>query len=386
MEAEMATLARILSDPGTSFFLFGPRGTGKSTWLGKTLPEAVRIDLLAPEELRRYSARPERLRELVAANPGQIVVIDEVQKVPELLPVVHQIIEGGGSSRFVLTGSSSRKLKRAGVDLLAGRAIMRSMHPFLATELGADFDLDLALRQGLLPLVWDSEHPGDVLEAYVGLYIKEEVQSEGLVRNLGSFARFVETVSFSHGGLLNVSEVARECAVSRKTVEGYLEILEDLLLSFHIPVFTKRAQRHLSSHPKFFLFDVGVFRSIRPAGPLDRLEEIEGGAIEGLVAQHLRAWCDYTGENHRLYFWRTKSGLEVDFVVYGPRGIWAFEVKRASSVGTHDLRGLRAFLADYPDAKAHLLYLGQESLRIGEVLCTPCAQYLSSIVPGESLV
>ncbi len=381
----MAIVPRILKVPEYHFFLFGPRGTGKSTWLSTVLPEAVWIDLLRPEEVRRYSARPERLRELVAGNPGRTFVIDEVQKVPDLLPVVHQLIESERSSRFVLTGSSSRKLKRTGVDLLAGRAVLRFMHPFIASELGDAFDLGRALREGLLPLVWDAPNPADVLNAYVGLYIKEEVQSEGLVRNLGGFSRFIEAVSFSHAGVLNIAEVARECEVSRKTVEGYLEILDDLLLSFRVPVFSRRARRHLIARPKFYFFDSGVYRSIRPAGPLDRPEEIEGAAIEGLVAQHLRAWCNYTGEDHRLYFWRTKAGLEVDFVVYGPQGIWAIEVKRTSSVRKSDLRALRAFLEDYPGARARLLYFGRESLRIGDVWCTPCARYLSAVVPDEPL-
>ncbi len=381
----MAIVQRVIHAPESHFFLFGPRGTGKSTWLSAVLPGAIRVDLLGPEEVRRYSARPERLRELVAGNPGSTFVIDEVQKVPELLPVVHQLIESRGSSRFVLTGSSSRKLKRSGVDLLAGRAVLRFMHPFIASELGDRFDLARALREGLVPLVWDAVRPEDVLNAYVGLYIKEEVQSEGLVRNLGGFSRFIEAVSFSHGSVLNISEVARECEVSRKTVEGYLDILEDLLLSFRVPVFTKRARRQLIARPKFYFFDTEVFRSIRPAGPLDRPEEIEGAAMEGLIAQHLRAWCDYSGDDHRLYFWRTKAGLEVDFVVYGPSGVWAIELKRAGTVRKNDLRALRAFLEDYPGANARLLYLGQESLRIGDVWCVPCARYLASVEPGEPL-
>lgn len=382
----MATIGRALQDPGSHFFLFGPRGTGKSTWLRTTFPEALVIDLLAPEVHRRYASRPERLRELVEGNPDRrVVVVGEVQKVPELLPVVHQLVETTSPPRFVLTGSSSRKLKRAGVDLLAGRALLRSLHPFLAVELGAAFDLQRALREGLVPLVWDAEHPVETLRAYAGLYVREEVQAEGLVRNVGSFTRFLEAVSFSHASGLNVSEVARDCEVSRKTVEGYLEILEDLLLSFRVPVFDRRARRRLTSRPKFFLFDAGVFRSLRPAGPLDRPEEIEGAALEGLVAQHLRAWCDYSSGDHRLFFWRTKAGLEVDFVVYGSDGILAIEVKRARDVRARDLRGLRAFLEDYPEARARLVHLGEESLRIGEVDCVPCGDYLASVVPDRPL-
>ena len=291
----MAIKGRFLQDPKGNFFLFGPRGTGKSTWLGEVYPGALVLDLLAPDLERRYAARPERLLELIAGHPeAEILVVDEVQKVPQLLDVVHQIVETKQGPRFVLTGSSARKLRRTGVDLLAGRAMLRSMHPFMAAELGNDFDLDQALHQGLLPLVWDSSRPDDAIRAYVSLYIGEEVKAEGMVRDIGAFSRFLEAVSFSHGAVLNTSEVARECEVSRKTVEGYLQILEDLLLSFRVPVFTKRARRHLTTHPKFYWFDAGVFRSVRPSGPLDRPEEIAGAALEGLIAQHLRAWIDYT--------------------------------------------------------------------------------------------
>ena len=382
----MAMKRRFLRDPEGDFFLFGPRGTGKSTWLGEIYPDALVLDLLAPDLERRYAARPERLRELISGHPEtEILVVDEVQKVPQLLDVVHQVIETKKGPRFVLTGSSARKLKRAGVDLLAGRALLRSMHPFMAAELGGDFDLDQALLMGLLPLVWDSSQPDEAIRAYVSLYIGEEVKAEGMVRDIGAFSRFLEAVSFSHGAVLNTSEVARECEVSRKTVEGYLQILEDLLLSFRIPVFTKRARRHLTTHPKFYWFDAGVFRSVRPSGPLDRPEEIAGAALEGLVAQHLRAWIDYTNPNFSLYFWRTKSGAEVDFVVYGPGGFWAIEVKHSRSVRSKDLRPLKSFKQDYPEAKARFLYRGDEQLEIDGIRCMKCDDFLSELVPGNEM-
>ena len=382
----MATLPRFCADPGGSFFLFGPRGTGKSTWLQMEFPDALTLDLLAADVERRYAARPERLRELVDGRPEiEVVVVDEVQKVPKLLDVVHQIMEGGRAPRFVLTGSSARKLRRAGVDLLSGRAFLRSMHPFMASEIGEDFDLELGLQQGMLPLVWDSPQPEEALRAYVALYLREEVKAEGMVRDIGAFSRFLEVSSFSHSALLNVSEVARECEVSRKTVEGYLEILEDLLLSFRVPVFSRRARRHLTAHPKFYWFDAGVYRSIRPAGPLDRPEEIAGAALEGLVAQHLRAWIDSTDPDFSLSFWRTKSGTEVDFVVYGPDGFWAVEVKHSATVRSKDLRALKAFRSDYPDTQARLLYRGADRLEIDGIRCLPCADFLKGLRPGRTL-
>lgn len=382
----MAAVPRFFTAPTTHFFLFGPRGTGKSTWLRQTYPDALWVDLLRPEIHRQYSARPERLRELVEGNRDrEVVVVDEVQKAPVLLDVVHDLIEQRRGPQFVLTGSSVRKLKREGVDLLAGRALLRSLHPFMAAELGSRFSLESALQQGLVPLVWSSREPEEVLKAYVGLYLKEEVQMEGLVRRFESFARFLEAVSFSHGAVLNVSEVARECQVSRKTVEGYLEILEDLLLAFRVPVFTKRAQRGLSAHPKLFWFDAGVFVAMRPAGPLDRPEEIGGAALEGLIAQHLRAWIDYSGEDFTLSFWRTRARNEVDFILYGRQGFWAIEVKHSATIRPADLRSLKAFREDYPEAELRLLYRGEETRVVDGIRCQPCDGFLRGLVPGRPL-
>ena len=287
----METKIRFFQGTDQSFFLFGPRGTGKTTWIKQHLRVTLLIDLLAPEVYRIYSARPERLREVSEAQESVgTIVIDEVQKVPQLLDVVHQLMENNDRWRFVLTGSSARKLKRSGVDLLAGRALNKAMHPFMAAELGDRFSLKEALTIGMIPLVLYAVSPKETIGAYVSIYLREEVQIEGLVRNIGAFSRFLESVSFSHGAVLNISDVARDCQVERKTVEGFVSILEDLLLAFRIPIFTKRAKRNLSSHPKFYFFDAGVFRSIRPAGPLDAPQEIDGAALEGLVAQHLRAW------------------------------------------------------------------------------------------------
>jgi predicted AAA+ superfamily ATPase len=215
--------------------------------------------------------------------------------------------------------------------------------------------------------------------------MEQEVQAEGLVRNVGAFARFLEAVSFSHASVLNVSNVAREAQANRKTVEGHLEILEDLLLGFRVPVFTRRAKRQTAAHPKFFLFDAGVFRSLRPRGPLDRPEEIAGAALEGLVAQHLRAWIDYGGGDADLYYWRTRSGVEVDFVIYGARGFWAIEVKNAGVVRAADVSAIRSFAADYPACTPLVLYRGTDRIEVGGVRCMPVGEFLMRLVPGEDL-
>ena len=223
------------------------------------------------------------------------------------------------------------------------------------------------------------------LSSYVGLSVQQEVQTQGLVRNTGAFYRFLEALSFAHGATLNVSEVARECAVSRKTVEGYVEIAEDLFLAFRVPVFTKRAKRRMAVHPRFFFADAGVFRSLRPAGPLDRPEEVRGAALEGLVAQHLRAWLGYSRSSASLYCWRTRAGSEVDFVVYGKDELWALEIKRSRRVWPADLRHLKRFREDYPQARLRLAYGGDERLEIDGILCLPAVALLREILPGRPL-
>ncbi|MDA8164798.1 MAG: ATP-binding protein [Desulfobacteraceae bacterium] len=379
----MEKVVRFFKETPQSFFLFGPRGTGKSTWLRQHYLKAAVIDLLAPEQFREFSARPERLREVVRGAKSKTIIIDEVQKVPELLDVVHELMEEREGSQFILTGSSARKLKRTGVDLLAGRAVVKTMHPFMAAELQERFSLAESLQTGLVPLVVDSPAPRETLASYVALYLREEVQTEGVVRNIGAFSRFLEVISFSHGSALNLAEVARESQVQRKTVENYLAVLEDLLLAFRVEVFSRRAKRHLISHPKFYYFDSGIFRSLRPTGPLDSPHEIDGAGLEGLIAQHLRAWIAYGNPNCGLYYWRTKSGVEVDFVLYGEDTFCGIEVKNSSRVHPKMLKSLQAFREDYPEARTILLYRGKERLLINNTLCLPCEEFLLGLVPGQ---
>ena len=373
----METVARFFRVEPQSFFLLGPRGTGKSTFVRANFPDALYIDLLQPDLFRSLLARPERLREMVHGNPGaRTIVLDEIQKVPQLLDVIHALMEEDRRRRFVLTGSSPRKLKRAGADMLAGRALLKRMHPFVAGELGKAFSLPDALRHGMIPVVVGSPEPEATLQSYVDLYLREEIQAEGLTRNIGNFTRFLEAASFSHGSQLTVSNIARECGVERKTVEGYLSILDDLLLTVRVPVFTRKAKRATASHPKFYFFDTGLYNALRPKGPLDRPEEIGGATLEGLVAQHLLAWIDLRRPDVSLHYWRTRSGSEVDFVLYGKEIFRAIEVKTAAVVHPADLRGLKAFGSDYPQAERLLLYRGRERLRIEGIQVLPCGEFL----------
>ena len=361
-----------------SFFLFGPRGTGKSTWVRSVFPNGLLIDLLESEAYNSLLAHPERLEGMISPDFKDWVIIDEVQRVPELLNEVHRLIENR-RIKFVLTGSSARKLRQKGVNLLAGRASTRSMHPLTASELTSDFSLDKALTFGHLPSVFHESDPKDYLKSYVQTYLREEVQQEGLTRNLSGFARFLESASFSQGSVLNISDVARDCAVNRKVATSHFEILEDLLLAHRLPSFNKRTKRRIVGHPKFYFFDCGIYRAIRPKGPLDRPEEIDGVALETLVFQELRAMIDNRQLDYELFYWRTSNGLEVDFILYGEGGLIGIEVKRAAKIRPKDFSGLKAFKSDYPAAKCFLFYGGKQKYMENDVELIPISMALRSL-------
>jgi len=369
--------ARTVPSAG-SFFLLGPRGTGKSTWVDAVLPSALKVDLLKESTYVELLGHADRLEAMADAHRHRVVVIDEVQKLPSLLDEVHRLIEKR-RFRFVLTGSSARKLKRSGANLLAGRARTLTMHPFTATELGKRFDLARAIQFGMLPSVWTVPDPAEYLKSYVGTYLREEVQHEALVRNVGALNRFLEAASFSQGSVLNVQTVAADCGVNRKTVENHFDLLEDLLLAIRLPVFSRRAKRKLVTHPKFYFFDAGVYRAIRPRGPLDSSEDIDGAAIETLALEALRAENANHDFGYELYFWRTTDGKEVDFVLYGERGLHAFEVKRSSRFRETDIASLRLFCDDHPQAAGCLLYGGRQSYKFGRIHVVPMGEGLAGL-------
>ena len=270
-----------------SFFLFGPRGTGKTTWVKSHFKNALYLDLLEAKIFNNLLADPQRLEGFIPKGFKDWIVIDEVQRVPELLNEVHRLIEQK-KYKFILTGSSARKLRSQTSNLLAGRALRYAMYPLTASELGGDFRLDHSLKFGQLPSVYAEKDPQKYLESYVKTYLEQEIRQEGLTRNLGAFSRFLEAASFSQGSVLNISSVARECAVERKVVESYFTILEDLLIAYRLPVFSKKAKRRVASHPKFYFFDAGIYRTLRPMGPLDRPEEAEGASLETILFHELK--------------------------------------------------------------------------------------------------
>lgn len=353
---------RILKLPlngSSSIFLFGPRGTGKTSYIKSHIKDAIYIDLLDFSNFSQLSANPNRLENLIPNNYKNWVIIDEIQKVPELLNEVHRLIESK-KIKFILTGSSARSLRKAGVNLLAGRALTYNMHPLIIQELGDSFNLEKALNFGLLPTAINHEDPKKYLESYVQTYLKEEVLQEGLTRNIGAFSRFLEAASFSQGNILNISEIARELSLNRLVVSSYFDILEDLLLSSRISAFSYRAKRKVVAHQKFYFFDAGVYRTLRPMGLLDSKEEAEGAALETLFLQHLTAINDYYNLGYNIHFYRTHTGDEIDFIIYGPKGFHAFEIKRSNKLNNKHFKSLRNFGQDYPEAKLNLISLGKQ--------------------------
>lgn len=320
-----------------SLFLFGPRQTGKSTLVKHAFPEATSYSLLDSDTFLALSARPSLLREQLDPDPG-VVVIDEIQKLPLLLDEVHWLIEERGI-RFVMTGSSARKLHRGGVNLLGGRARSRSLHPFVALELGDDFDLLRALNRGLLPSVYFSDSPGEDLKAYAGDYLTQEIAAEGLTRNVPAFSRFLEVAVACHGQLINYSSVASDAQVPRTTVHEYFRILSDTLIGCELPAWRETVRRKPIVTPKFYFFDVGVVAYLSGRGRVRPRSSGFGAAFEGYIFHELKSYVDYRTVGCPLAFWRSKSGFEVDFIL-GDK--CAIEVKAKANIAERDLRSLRA--------------------------------------------
>lgn len=364
-------------DGEQSIFLFGPRGTGKSYWLSKQIPDAIYIDLLDSQTRFDLEADPSRLKNFISSDRKKWIIIDEIQKIPSLLDEVHKLIEYD-SRKFILTGSSARKLKREGVNLLAGRALTYKLFPLTAIELGCHFDIAHSLEFGHMPSIYDKKNldKADYLNSYIKTYLKEEVMQEGLARDLSAFSRFLEAASFSQGSTLNMSEIAREASVKANTVAGYFDLIEDMLVSYRLPVFTKRAKRRLVSHPKFYFFDAGIYYHLRPKSILDSVSELHGAGLETLILQDLLAVNEYQKLGYKIFYWRTVYGTEVDFVLLGEKRLIAIEVKHSRKIDRKDLTGLRSFVKDYPQAELLCVYLGEHRQEIEGVKIIPASEFL----------
>ncbi len=354
---------RLAGVPDQSFFLLGMRGVGKSTWIRQVLPDAQRFDLLDEALFTDLLADPALFGRLLGgAGTGDWVVVDEVQRAPGLLNEVHRQISERGV-RFALLGSSARKLKTAGTNLLAGRALRKAMHPLTPAELGDDFDLDEALRFGTIPLVWTAPDRRAALESYTQLYLREEIRAEAAVRNLGSFVRFLPAAALMHAQTVNAASLARDAGIARTTVNGYLEILADTLLTTQLPAFEARLRVRERRRPKLYWADPGLVRAVkRQLGPVAAGER--GPLLEGWVLGNLRAHNEHQHLYDDIGYWAaTESPTEVDFILTRDREHLAIEVKAAERYNTTMIKGLRA-ITNLPGlARRVLAYRGRRSFR-----------------------
>ena len=385
----LAMFTRQLLLPDRSFFLFGPRATGKTTWLRQVLPgDALWFDLLRIDTVLGLSRRPESFRQQVEAGPrGRWIVVDEVQRLPALLGEVHALIaEHPRAYRFALSGSSARKLRRLDVDLLAGRAINRQFFPLTASEFGGHADPDLVLRFGLLPQVHDEPEAAlDILDAYVANYVREEIQQEALVRSLDSFARFLEVAALLNGQIVNVARIARDAGVARPTVQGYFATLIDTLVGFWLPAWRRRAKVKEVGRPKFYFFDPGVARALggRLREPLDAGER--GFLLETWVLHELRAAIAYQSLGGHLSYWRTPSGSEVDFVwTRGSRAV-GVEVKASTTWRREDGAALKKLAEAGVLTAGHGVYTGARELKDGPVRVWPLHRFFAQLTAGHIL-
>jgi len=381
---------RLLALPERSFFLFGPRGTGKTTWLRQRLAGAHWIDLLRERERLRLVRSPGRFTQEVEALPARSwVVVDEVQRLPTLLDEVQDLIARRGSRyRFALTGSSARKLKRGGANLLPGRIVNRRFFPLTAAELGRAFRIEEALRFGTLPAVCSERRTTsriDLLEAYAENYLTQEIRQEALVKSLDSFTRFLAVAALVNAQVVNVAGIARDAAIARPTVQGYFEILVDTLVGTWLPAWRPRAKVKELAHPKFYFFDPGVVRALserlhEPVGSEER-----GHLLETYVLHELRAWIDRSGSGGSLAYWRTPSGSEVDFVwTRGKRAV-GIEVKAGARWRREDGAALAERIAGGTLRRGFGVYRGRETLRIGHVLVLPIESFLERLAAGSIL-
>jgi predicted AAA+ superfamily ATPase len=377
--------ARFLTPPEDSFFLFGPRGTGKSTWVHANFPSAKNYDLLNTGESLRLAREPHALyREVCDLAPKSWVIIDEIQKVPALLDEVHALIESR-DLRFVLTGSSARKLRRGASNLLAGRATVESMHPLVSTELGSEFSVEDAISHGTLPLAVTRKDPKGFLNAYAQTYLQEEIRAEALTRSIGNFSRFLEIAARQNGQVTNVAGVSRDAAVSRQTVQNYFDILQDTLLGFWLQPWKLKSATRQVGHPKLYLFDCGVARALtgRIAYP-PSLEE-KGPLMETLVLNEIRAYLAYERLGYPIYFWRTHDGSEVDLFLETRDGHVAFEIKSGTRWESRYNRAFKSMAEffGWKTLQCHGVFLGEQTSTWGQVRVHPVREFLRLLWAGE---
>lgn len=367
-----------------SLFLWGARQTGKSTFLKAKYPDARYYDLLLPREFTRLQRNPNLLiDELSLADEGELVIIDEIQELPALLNAVQWLMVNKGI-RFTLCGSSARKLKRMGANLLGGRALRRQMFPLVSAEI-PDFNLVKALNNGMLPRHYLVENASQRLQGYIGNYLKQEIEAEALSRNLDVFARFLEIAALTDGEMVNYNNIATDCGVSAKTIKEYYTILQDTLLGYMIPAYEKVIQRRLIKAPKFYLFDIGIVNGLCNRYGLQPGSADFGHAFEHFVIQEIVAWLGYSNSEYQLNYWRTASGYEVDAVIRDIKGkiVAAIEMKSVEEVQSRHLRGLKALSEEHPEARLLAVSMDVRPRLFHGVEVYPIMDFLKKMWKGE---
>lgn len=363
-----------------SLFLWGARQTGKSTLLKSLFPNALWFDLLLSDTFLRYQSEPQQFRQAVLASGNTVpVVVDEIQKIPALLDEIHWLIVNH-SVRFILSGSSPRKIIRAGNNLLGGRALRYELYPLIHAEI-PDFELLRALNNGLLPRHYLSENPKKLIEAYIGNYLKDEILAEAKVRNINAFTQFLGAAAFSNGEIVNYSNIATECGVSHNTVKEYFQILEDTLLGRFLPSFQKKPKRRVILAPKFYYFDLGIVNKLLKRGRIEAKSESFGHAFEHFIYQELHAHSKYSEKDYMISYWRTTSQFEVDFIL-GDHEV-AIEVKGTDNVQPRHLKGLKSFSEEYSVKK--LIVVSDDPLerKAGNISIVPWKIFLERLWQGE---
>ena len=363
-----------------SCFLWGARQTGKSTLLKFLHPESLYFDLLLSDEYERLLRRPSLLREIIEGSDiSSPVIVDEIQRIPELLNEVHWLIENRGI-RFILSGSSPRKILRSGGNLLGGRALRYELHPLVSAEI-PDFDLIKALNNGLLPRHYLSNNPGKLLSAYIGNYLRDEIITEARIRNITSFSRFLEAAAFSNGEMVNYSNIAADCGVSSPTVREYFQIMEDTLTGHFLPSFQKNPKRRVINAPRFYFFDVGIAGYLIKRGRIDYGSEAFGKAFEHFIYQEIIAHSHYSDLNYPICYWRTTSQLEVDFILGDHET--AIEVKSTNMVNPRHLKGLKSFSEEYNVKRSIVVSTDPHPRRIDDIMILPWKMFLEELWAGR---
>lgn len=378
---------RDLPIPSKSFFLLGPRGTGKSTWLHKHFQGGYWIDLLPPEETLKYTKEPSLLRKEILALPKDTwIILDEIQRAPLLLDEVHYLMENEGYKKFALTGSSARKIKRGTANLLAGRAIMKQMFPLNSKEIKFSISPERILTYGLLPMsitAPSDKKRMDYLLSYVLTYLNEEIKYEGLVRNVGSFARFLEIASLMAGQKINISNLARDAQIGRDTVRGYFDIFEDTLLGSWLPAYRPRAKVKEIASPKFYWFDPGVLHAAAGGFKQPMPSEWKGILLEHWIYHELKSYMNYQDRKGSLGYWSTPTESEIDFLWWYGQEFIPIEVKASSRFREDFMKGIRSFSQSKKIKSSWIVYLGEKSFKVDQTYILPVQTFLNRLHRGD---